>query len=324
MTVEQTIELEARVPPEMAGRRADQAAAALFADYSRAVLKTWIESGELRIDAKHVKPKLKLLGGEVMTLNARLESRQDWQTAQSVPFAVVYEDDDLLVINKPAGVVVHPGAGNRDHTLVNGLLAHREGLALLPRAGIVHRLDKDTSGLLLVAATLPAHQALVKQLAQRTVSRRYLALTEGVLITGRDINLPIGRHPHQRTRQAVRDDGRDALTRIRVAQRFRAHTLIEAELETGRTHQIRVHLAAIGYPLLGDHRYGARGKLPQDPDPALVACARAFSRQALHAQALGFEHPARGDHLAFEAPPPADFTALVECLQADAQRSNEH
>jgi 23S rRNA pseudouridine1911/1915/1917 synthase len=256
------IRREARVPPELAGMRVDRAAAELFAEYSRALLARWIQDGALRVDGEAVKPKIRLVGGEQLCLDAQLEAREDWEAAEPIPFEVVYEDEYLLVIDKPVGLVVHPGAGNPRGTLVNGLLDRRPALALLPRAGIVHRLDKDTSGLLLVAATVPAQHALGRMMSRREVSRRYLAVVEGRLVGGMDIDRPIGRDPGQRTRQAVRADGRPALTRVRVLERYRVHTLVEATLETGRTHQIRVHLADAGYPLVGDGRYGARGRLP--------------------------------------------------------------
>jgi len=313
----------ARVPRELAGRRLDQAAAELFDDYSRAVLKGWIEAGALTVDGEPAKPKLRLTGGEVLTLDAELDVREDWDSAQEVRFELVFEDEYLLVINKPPGVVVHPGAGNPDRTLVNGLIRHRASLALLPRAGIVHRLDKDTSGLMLVAATLPARKRLVEALAARRVSRRYLAIAEGLLAGARDVDLPIGRHPRQRTRQAVREDGREALTHLEVVERFRAHTLIEATLATGRTHQIRVHLSAIGHPLLGDHRYGARGRLPAGATPALVEAVRSFPRQALHAFALGFDHPISGQRLDFEAAMPDDMQAVRRVLAADRDAADD-
>lgn len=303
---------------EHAGGRLDQAAAEMFSDYSRVLLKGWIDSGALLVDGVQVKPRHRLRGGERLTLEATLEAREDWRSAQEVDFEVVYEDDDVLVVNKPAGLVVHPGAGNPDGTLVNGLLAHRQELELLPRAGIVHRLDKDTSGLLLVAANLPAQRNLAEQLAARTVRRCYQAITEGVLVAGRRIDLPIGRHPRQRTRQAVRDDGREAVTEVRILERWRAHTLVEATLETGRTHQIRVHLAAIGYPLLGDLRYGARGKVPLGADASLISTIGEFARQALHAGLLGFVHPRSGDYCEFAAPLPADLQQLVTLLRDDA------
>jgi 23S rRNA pseudouridine1911/1915/1917 synthase len=323
MTDRRTIQLQGDVPPELAGGRLDQAAAEIFSEYSRVLLKGWIECGALLVDGERVKPRYRLRGGERLTLDATLEAREDWQSAQAVDFEIVYEDEDVLVVNKPAGLVVHPGAGNRDGTLVNGLLAHRQELELLPRAGIVHRLDKDTSGLLLVAANIPAQGNLTQQLSARTVRRCYRAVTEGVMVSGRKIDLPIGRHPRQRTRQAVRDDGREARTDVRVLERWRAHTLVEATLETGRTHQIRVHLAAIGYPLLGDRRYGARGKLPPNAEHPLISAIGGFRRQALHAGLLGFVHPRRNDYCEFSAPLPTDLQALVALLREDAANHSD-
>ncbi len=309
---------QATVPSHLAGQRVDKAAAVLFSEFSRAVLSGWIQSGALTVNRAQVKPKLKLLGGEMLELNAHLESREDWQSAAAVPFEVVYEDASLLVVNKPAGVVVHPGAGNPRGTLVNGLLNYRRSLELLPRAGIVHRLDKDTSGLLLVAADLQAHKSLVDALQARLVKRIYQALVEGPMVGGRDIDRPIGRDPVRRTLQRVRDDGRPALTRVRVLERYRAHTLVRAELETGRTHQIRVHLSSIGHPLLGDSRYGARGRLPVGAAAETIVCLQSFKRQALHAARLDFEHPVSGEPMSFEVPVPADMQQLIDVLRADA------
>ena len=306
------------VPLELAGERVDKAAATLFDEFSRAALSGWIQAGDLTVDGARVKPKIRLLGGETLTLNARLEVKEDWNAAEAVPFDVVYEDADLLVISKPAGVVVHPGAGNPRGTLVNGLLHYRRSLELVPRAGIVHRLDKDTSGLLLIAADLRAHKRLVDALQARRIKRIYAALVEGVMVGGQDIDRPIGRDPVRRTLQRVREDGRPALTRVRVIDRYRSHSLVRAELETGRTHQIRVHLSSIGHPLLGDSRYGARGRLPASADAQTVDLLQGFKRQALHAQRLDFEHPGSGEAMSFETPVPADMQALIDALRADA------
>jgi 23S rRNA pseudouridine1911/1915/1917 synthase len=314
------ISRSALVPRSLAGQRADRVAAELFDDFSRVMLSRWIQEGRLTADGARVRPKDKLHGGEQLRLAAELEQREDWGTAQPVDFRVVYEDEDLLVIDKPAGLVVHPGAGNRDRTLVNGLLLHRAALGLLPRAGIVHRLDKDTSGLLLVAGTSLARVRLIAMLARREISRRYAAVVEGALVSGMDIDQPIGRDPDQRTRQRVRADGRPALTRVRVLQRFRVHTLIEATLETGRTHQIRVHLAHSGHPLVGDSRYGARGRIPPEADVETIATLRGFRRQALHAWKLGLDHPVSGSPLAFESSLPADMENLIAALTRDCER----
>lgn len=305
------------MPPEFAGERADKVAAILFDEFSRALLTRWMSEGALTVDGLVVKPKTKLIGGERLALDAQAGPVEDWASAQPIEFSVLYEDEDLLVIDKPAGLVVHPGAGNPDGTLVNGLLAHRPALAGLPRAGIVHRLDKETSGLLVVAASLQAHTQLVRDLQARAIERRYLAVSEGRMVAGRDIDAPIGRDPRSRVRQAVREDGKPALTRVRVQERYRVHTLIEAQLATGRTHQIRVHLASIGYPLVGDRRYGARGRLPPGADADLIECLRTFPRQALHAWVLGLNHPASGEPLEFTAPIPGDLTQLIEVLRAD-------
>lgn len=319
MSSQLPINLELAVPVELGGRRLDRVAAELFDEYSRSSLAEWIQCGDLTLDGRVVKPRTRVIGGEVLRLSTVVRPREDWQTGQDVPFEVVYEDASMLVVAKPVGIVVHPGAGNPDGTLVNGLLRYREALSLLPRAGIIHRLDKDTSGLLLVAATLQSQQALTRALAAREIERRYLAITEGLMISGRDIESPIGRDPRHRTRQKVRADGRPALTRVRLRQRYRAHCLIEAELATGRTHQIRVHLASVGHPLVGDRRYGARGKLPRGADPALVECLQGFDRQALHAYKLVLLHPATGEKMAFESAMAPDMAELVGHLERDLE-----
>jgi 23S rRNA pseudouridine1911/1915/1917 synthase len=311
------------VPPELAGERADKVAAILLDEFSRALLTRWMSEGMLTVDGAMVKPKTRLVGGERLELDAQAEPVENWASAQPVDFTVLYEDEDLLVIDKPAGLVVHPGAGNPDGTLVNGLLEHRPALGPLPRAGIIHRLDKDTSGLLVVAASLQSHTRLVRDLQERAVERRYLAVSEGRMVAGRDIDTPIGRDPKSRLRQSVREDGKPALTRVRVHERFRKHTLIEAQLATGRTHQIRVHLSSIGYPLVGDRRYGARGVLPPGAAAELIECLRNFPRQALHAWVLGLNHPVSGERLEFSAPIPDDLIHLIELLRAD-QAAHDH
>ena len=305
------------VPPAYAGQRVDRTAAELFDSFSRSQLNRWIREGALTVDGQVVKPDRKLFGGERLALDASIDLTDNWEEPQAVDFDILFEDADLLVVDKPAGVVVHPGAGNHDGTLVNGLLHHRPDLASLPRAGIVHRIDMDTSGLLVIAASARAHKALTSAIATHAITRRYCAVTEGRMVAGQTIDRPIGRDPRLRTRQSVREDGRSAVTKIRVEERFRAHTLITAELQTGRTHQIRVHVASIGYPLVGDTRYGARGVSPKAPHPEVLITLKAFHRQALHAAELHFEHPVYGDRLSFTARLPRDMAQLVSVLRQD-------
>jgi 23S rRNA pseudouridine1911/1915/1917 synthase len=306
-----------RIPAHLAGQRVDKAAALLLPEYSRTQLADWIRDGSLTMDGRVVQAKQRVFGGESLALLATPPERARWDVPQVVPFEIVYEDDDLLIVDKPAGVVVHPGAGNPDKTLVNGLLQIRPHLAALPRAGIVHRLDKDTSGLLIVAASPAALRGLTGALARHDVTRRYRAVIEGVMTGGRTIDAPIGRDPSNRLRQRVADDGRAAVTRVRLIERYRAHSMVAAELDTGRTHQIRVHLASIGHPLVGDRRYGARGRLPARPSVELLDAVRGFRRQALHAHELAFLHPVTGVELRFTAPLPQDLVDLIACLQND-------
>lgn len=307
------------VPERCAGERLDRVAAELLTDFSRSRLTAWIRDGKLTVDGRRERPAYRVLGGEPLVLDVEVEAH-GCHEPEPVPFDVIHEDDHLLVVDKPAGVVVHPGAGNPAGTLVNGLIAHRPALAALPRAGLVHRLDKDTSGLLVVAASEAAHRSLIDAMADREIERVYLALVEGVLTAGRDVELAIGRDPARRTRQRVREDGRPALTRVRVEDRYRAHTAIQATLGTGRTHQVRVHLSAIGHPLVGDRRYGARGRLPTHPSPGLVEAVRSFRRQALHARTLAFRHPVDGTLRRFSSPVPPDIAGLMDALANDAAR----
>ena len=305
-----------QVPEELAGQRLDQALARMFPDYSRSRLKAWLLDGSVLVDGAPWRPRDRVQGGETVVVTVSVDAVVRAEP-EVMSLDVVFEDDDLLVINKPAGLVVHPGAGNASGTLQNGLLAHAPSLELLPRAGIVHRLDKDTSGLLLVAKSIPAHTALVRDLADRSISRRYLAVCNGVLTGGGTIDAPIGRHPVDRTRMAVRDDGRPAITHYTVIERFRAHTYVNVVLETGRTHQIRVHFAWRRHPLVGDPVYGGRLALPAGASDALRHALRSFRRQALHAARLELRHPTAGNALALEAPPPADFQALLQTLRED-------
>jgi 23S rRNA pseudouridine1911/1915/1917 synthase len=304
------------VPEELAGQRLDQALARMFPDYSRSRLKAWLLDGSVLVDGAPWRPRDRVQGGETVVVTVSVDAVVRAEP-EVMSLDVVFEDDDLLVINKPAGLVVHPGAGNASGTLQNGLLAHAPSLELLPRAGIVHRLDKDTSGLLLVAKSIPAHTALVRDLADRSISRRYLAVCNGVLTGGGTIDAAIGRHPVDRTRMAVREDGRPAITHYTVIERFRAHTYVNVVLETGRTHQIRVHFAWRRHPLVGDPVYGGRLALPAGASDALRDALRSFRRQALHAARLELRHPTAGNALALEAPPPADFQALLQTLRED-------
>jgi len=307
-----------QLAPTLAGMRLDQALASALPQYSRSRIQGWIERGTVQVDGRVARSRDRVLGGERVVLEG--EVPLDTGTApQPMDLAVVYEDEQVLVIDKPAGLVVHPGAGNRDRTLQNGLLARDPRLAQVPRAGLVHRLDKDTSGLMVVARTIEAHAALVSMLAAREISREYLAIATGVMTGGGTIDEPIGRHRTVRTRMAVRADGRPAITHYRVDERFRSHTLARVTLETGRTHQIRVHLAHIGYPILGDPVYGGRRRLTAGASPALLEALHAFKRQALHAARLAFVQPVSGEALGFEAPMPADMRGLVEVLRADAR-----
>jgi len=308
------INLEATVPNGFIGQRVDQAAADLFSDYSRSQLQNWIKKGQLLVNGRPCKSKDKILGGEVLTLEAEPEKQGEW-LSENIPLDVVYEDSSLVVINKPVGLVVHPGAGNPQGTLLNALLHRYPDQENIPRAGIVHRLDKETSGLMVVARTLQAQTSLVEQLQARTVSREYEAVVQGVPVGGRTIDLPIGRHPAVRTRMAVvQRGGKAAVTHFRVLKKFAHHALVRVKLETGRTHQIRVHLAHIGYPLVGDPVYGGRLRVPPAASEELINTLRRFRRQALHAAALSLEHPQSGAILGWEAPLPDDMVNLLAIL----------
>lgn len=304
----------ALVPTHMNGMRFDQAASALFPEFSRARLQTWIKDGQLTLAGRVAKPKERLFGGEELLLQAHEEPEQ-WR-AESIPLNIVYEDQHLLVVNKPAGLVVHPAAGNASGTLLNALLHRHPELAEVPRGGIVHRLDKDTTGLLVVAKTVPARDELVAQLQARTVTREYEAVTIGTMTGGGRVDAPIGRHPKQRTKMAVVATGKPAVTHYRVVARFPAHTHIRVNLETGRTHQIRVHMAHIHFPLLGDKTYAGRFKAPKGADPQLVETLAGFPRQALHAVRLALTHPDTGEPCRWHAPLPEDMVQLLEQLEA--------
>jgi len=299
--------IERTVPPELAGLRLDQALARMFPEHSRSRLAAWVREGRVTIDAGAAEVRRKVWGGERIHVAPAAEPSQTAFAAEAIPLAIVYEDDDLLVIDKPAGLVVHPGSGNWQGTMLNALLHHAPQLAALPRAGIVHRLDKDTTGLLVVAKTLEAQTDLVRQLQARTVKRQYLALVHGRVERSGRIDAPIGRHPTLRTRMAVVGAGKPATTHYRVLKRHAAATLVECTLETGRTHQIRVHFASLGHPLVGDPVYGSRRAVAD-------AKLRAFPRQALHACRLALIHPRTGAELAWESPLPADMRDLLEAV----------
>lgn len=312
--------LTAQVPPELAGFRLDQALARLFPAYSRARLAVWIRNGQALVDGKTWRPRDKVRGGEQLSVNALAEAQGEWR-AQSITLDIVYEDAQLLIINKPPGLVVHPGAGNPEGTLLNALLHHTPQLREIPRAGIVHRLDKDTSGLLVVARTLSAQKSLVKQLQAHSVQREYAALVNGEIIAGGRIEAPLGRDRVSRTRMAVTQSGQGkaAITHYRVQERFRAHTLVKVMLETGRTHQIRVHMAHIRHPVLGDPVYGGRLRMPPSCSEELREALRSFKRQALHAAHLALKHPETGAHMEWSAPLPADMTHLIKLLRKDVR-----
>ncbi|HEU4627304.1 MAG TPA: 23S rRNA pseudouridine(1911/1915/1917) synthase RluD [Steroidobacteraceae bacterium] len=312
---------ELQIDAPLAGLRLDQALARALPQYSRARLQGWIEAGAVRVDGQVPRARDKVHGGELVRIEARLEP-ETRVVAEALPVDVVHKDRGIFVVNKPAGLVVHPGAGNASHTLQNALLALDPKLAVVPRAGLVHRLDKDTSGLMVVARTPEAHAALVAALAAREIERAYLAICVGVMTGGGTVDEPIGRHRTQRTRMAVRADGREAVTHYRLLKRFRGHTLVRAELETGRTHQIRVHLAHIGYPLVGDPVYGGRRRIPRGASEPLIAALAAFKRQALHATRLALQHPLTGKPMEWEVPPPDDMAALLKALEADAKLEN--
>jgi 23S rRNA pseudouridine1911/1915/1917 synthase len=303
------------LPAGLAGLRLDQALAKALPQYSRARLQDWIRSGAVTVNGHLPRPRDLVQGEEEVRIKAEI-ALVGHVASDPMALEIVWSDAELIVINKPAGLVVHPGAGNARNTLQNGLLAYDPKLARVPRAGIVHRLDKDTSGLLVVARTPEAHTALVAALAERQIRRGYVALCMGVMTGGGTVDEPIGRHRSLRTRMAVRADGRAAVTHFRIMRRLRAHTLVSVELETGRTHQIRVHLAHLGFPLVGDPVYGGRRRLPPGASPELTQVLNGFKRQALHAAHLGLTHPFTGKELGWDAPLPADFTALLGALEA--------
>jgi 23S rRNA pseudouridine1911/1915/1917 synthase len=307
------------IEEQFSGYRLDQALSLMLPDYSRSRIQDWIKSGFITLNDKTVKPREKVYLGDRLNLDIP-ETTKTFDSPQPIEFEVLYEDEHLFVINKPAGLVVHPAAGHQQGTLVNGLLYRDPQLEQLPRAGIVHRLDKDTTGVMVVARSLPAHNALVDALQQREVKREYVAIARGVITAGRTIDEPIARHPVDRKRMSIQENGKHAITHFTVAERYRYHSLIDVRLETGRTHQIRVHMAHIRYPLLGDQVYGGRFSLPAGVSAEMEQALRNFKRQALHARRLSFAHPVSGEALSFEAPIAADMVHMIEVLKQDAEQ----
>jgi len=311
------IQHEEIVPQRCLGKRLDQTLAQMFPDYSRSRIKEWILAGQVAINDEIItKAREKMFGGESVSINATVEADIRFE-AQDLPLNIIYEDDDILVINKPAGFVVHPGAGNPDGTVLNALLHHCPTLAVVPRAGIVHRLDKDTTGLMVVAKTIAAQTNLVDSLQRREITREYEAVANGIMTAGGLVDEPIGRHATKRTHMAVTISGRPSVTHYRVLEKYRLHTRIRLRLETGRTHQIRVHMSHITHPLVGDPVYGGRPRPPKNATQELLTLLRGFKRQALHAAMLSLYHPITGELMTWHAELPEDFVELVNCLKAD-------
>ena len=318
-----TLTLTGIIPDDCAGLRLDQALAQLFSDYSRGQITKWIKAGYVLINGKVLRPKDSVIGGEQVEINSQIEAVDEKWQAEAIQLDIIHEDQDILIINKPAGMVVHPGAGNHQGTLVNALLHHSPQLEGIPLAGIVHRIDKGTTGLLMIAKTLQAHNSLVSQLQARTVQREYQAIAMGVMTAGGTVDEPIGRHHVERKRMAITNTGKPAITHYRVEQRFRAHTHIRCKLETGRTHQIRVHMAHIRYPLLGDPSYGWRLRLPKWASETCQQALQNFKRQALHAGLLGFIHPKTEQEVSWRIDMPDDMQTILAILADDMSHDSE-
>ena len=312
-----------QVTEQYAGQRLDAALASLFPDYSRSRLQGWIKQGLVLLDGQVVKPKTRLAGDELLQLNIQADEPEVSFVAQNIPLDIVFEDEDLIVVNKPAGLVVHPAAGHYDGTLVNALLYHDSALQQVPRAGIVHRLDKDTTGLMVVAKNIKAHKHLVDEIQQRLVKREYQAVVHGVVTAGGTVDAPIGRHGRDRVRMCVREDGKPAITHYRVIKRYREHTHLQLELDSGRTHQIRVHMQSIRHPIVGDPVYGGRQRIPSQADEAFIQHLRGFHRQALHAFRLSLDHPVTGEHMSWQAPLPEDMVELLAVMQHDLDQHHD-
>ncbi|WP_394176750.1 23S rRNA pseudouridine(1911/1915/1917) synthase RluD [Thalassotalea litorea] len=315
------IQLQETVPDSCLGKRLDQTIAQMFPDFSRSRLKDWIVSGNVSVNGQvTTKAREKMFGGEIINLDAEIEAEVHYEP-QDIDLNIVYEDDDILVINKPAGLVVHPGAGNPDGTVLNALLHHNPDQENLPRAGIVHRLDKDTTGLMVVAKSIAAQTNLVDALQHREITREYEAIANGIMTAGGIVDEPIGRHATKRTHMAVTMSGRPSVTHYRVAEKYRLHTRLRLRLETGRTHQIRVHMAHIAHPLVGDPVYGGRPRPPKNASEELRELLRNFKRQALHATMLSLYHPVNGELMTWHAPVPDDMQAVADALHLDAQQN---
>ena len=315
----QQVQLTATVTENQLGQRLDQALAELFPDYSRSRIKEWILEDRVTVDGKTInKPKEKVLGGELVAIDAQIEEDARW-APQDIPLDIVYEDNDILVINKPRGLVVHPGAGNPDGTILNALLYYYPEIMDVPRAGIVHRLDKDTTGLMVVAKTVPAQTRLVEALQAREITREYEAVAIGNMTAGGRVDEPISRHSTKRTHMAVHPMGKPATTHYRIMEHFRAHTRLRLRLETGRTHQIRVHMSHINHPLVGDQLYGGRPRPPRGASDSFISILRGFDRQALHATMLRLYHPISGIQMEWHAALPEDMVELINALKADTE-----
>ena len=307
------------IPADMAGKRFDQALSCMLPEYSRAKIQTWIREGCVKIDTKLVHAcDRRVQGGERIEIHAQMQPQVAVE-AENIPLQIVFEDQQLIIINKPAGLVVHPGAGNQRHTLMHALLHYEPKLRQVPRAGIVHRLDKETTGLLIIARTLQSHKYLVEKLHQREIQRQYVALVQGVMVAGGMVDQAIGRHPKQRTKMAVLSNGRPAKTHYRIIKKYRYHTQIRVNLETGRTHQIRVHMHWLRYPILGDPMYGYKTKQKQGMSAQLIQAITTFPRQALHAQAIRLIHPDTKAALEWKLPMPEDMLQLIQSLEMDAK-----
>jgi len=313
------IHLEAVVPDELYGKRLDQAVAQIFPDYSRSRLQGWIKEGELTVDGKVLRTRDKLTGGEKIVVDAQIAVIEEHK-GEDIPLDIVFEDEHILVLNKPSGLVVHPASGHAEGTLLNALLHHAPEVAQVPRAGIVHRLDRETTGLTVVAKTIQAQTDLVEQLQERSMGREYEAVVQGVMIGGGTVDEPMGRHSKNRLKMAVVGLGKEAITHYRVLKKFRSHTHIRLKLETGRTHQIRVHMSHIKYPLVGDPLYGGRFRLPKNCSERMVQTLKGFRRQALHAKKLELWHPYTGEHCSWEIDLPDDMQRLLTVLDKDATK----